>query len=64
MDHKTEKLSAMEKLWEDLCRDSQSIDSPTWHGEILVAREQAIKAGKSKFFTLKAIKDTIKNRIG
>ncbi|MBI5551827.1 MAG: addiction module protein [Desulfobacterales bacterium] len=58
-----EKILAMEKLWEDLCRDPQAIDSPTWHGEILAARERSVKAGKSKFVTLKSAKEIIKDRL-
>ncbi len=59
----TEKISAMEKLWEDLCRDPQTIDSPAWHGEILAARERSAKAGKSKFVDLKAAKEIIRDRV-
>ena len=53
----------MEKIWRDLCWDSQLVESPTWHEEILAVREQGIKAGESKFYSLKAAKNAIKDRI-
>ena len=45
---KTEKISAMESLWNDLCQDESSIVSPAWHGEILRDRKRRVKAGTEK----------------
>ena len=44
-----EKLAAMELLWEDLARSPESIESPTWHKDILDERRQRIAEGKSQF---------------
>ena len=44
-----EKLSAMEALWDDLCRHEENIPVPNWQKEILDERERAIKEGRSKF---------------
>ena len=55
-----DKLSAMEQLWEDLCRNPESIPSPQWHGDVLSAREQQIKEGNAKFSTLDEVKDRIR----
>ena len=30
-----DKIAVMEKLWDDLCRDPDSIPSPKWHKEVL-----------------------------
>jgi hypothetical protein len=30
-----DKIAVMEKLWDDLCRDPESIPSPKWHKEVL-----------------------------
>lgn len=54
-----DKLAAMEQLWEDLCRNSESIPSLQWHGDVLSARERQTKEGKAKFSTL----DEVKGRI-
>ena len=55
-----DKLAAMEQLWEDLCRNPESIPSPQWHSDVLSAREQQIKEGKAKFSTLDKVKDRIR----
>ena len=44
-----EKLRAMEELWEDLTRADEQYESPDWHGDVLRAREEALKAGKDEF---------------
>ena len=44
-----EKLRAMEELWEDLTRADERYESPNWHGDVLRAREEALKAGKDEF---------------
>lgn len=37
----SEKLQAMELLWDSLCHEKKEIDSPFWHGEILAIREKS-----------------------
>ena len=39
----------MEELWEDLTRADEQYESPDWHGDVLRAREEALKAGKDQF---------------
>ena len=46
---RTEKLRAMEELWEDLSRPEDEYRSPQWHGDILREREEALQAGKDEF---------------
>jgi hypothetical protein len=53
------KPAAMERLWEDLCRTPESVQSP-WHGDVLSAREKRLKEGKSKFTSLDEAKDRIR----
>ena len=50
----SDKLSVMEKLWDDLCKDPDSIPSPAWHKNILEKREREVTEGKAKFYTLDA----------
>ena len=59
----SDKLSIMEKLWDDLCKDPGSIPSPDWHKNILEAREQKITEGKRKFYTLEGTKKRIRDQI-
>lgn len=46
---RTEKLRAMEELWEDLSRPEDEYPSPPWHGDVLREREEALQAGKDEF---------------
>jgi putative addiction module component (TIGR02574 family) len=55
-----DKLTAMEKLWDNLCRTPESIPSPPWHEETLLARENRIRDGKATFSTLDDVKDRVK----
>ena len=57
-----DKLAVMEKIWDDLCRDSESIPSPKWHQEILEAREKEIKEGEAKFTSIDRIKERIRDQ--
>lgn len=57
-----EKLSVMEKIWNDLCTNPESIHSPEWHREVLETREQHISEGNEQFHSLESVKSRIKNR--
>jgi hypothetical protein len=58
-----DKIAAMEKLWDELCRDPESIPSPGWHKDTLKAREQAIKEGRSQFTSFDSAKKSIREQI-
>jgi hypothetical protein len=53
-----DKIAAMEKLWDELCRHAESISSPGWHEDTLKAREQAINEGKAEFTSFDQAKKT------
>ena len=59
----SDKLSVMEKLWDDLCKDPDSIPSPAWHKNILETREREVTEGKAKFYTLDAAKKKIRDQV-
>jgi hypothetical protein len=44
-----EKLSAVDRIWEDICRHPEEIPSPEWHGEELRERERLVKEGLLHF---------------
>lgn len=44
-----EKVRIMEYLWDDLCKHSDKVPSPSWHEEALTRREEAVRNGKEKF---------------
>lgn len=51
LDHMTtsEKIRTMEQLWDDLCRNAESVSSPEWHSDVLQQREEAVAKGSASF---------------
>lgn len=43
----SEKLQAMEALWQDLCTKPADFLSPQWHQEILESRRQRLRDGQA-----------------
>ena len=58
-----DKLTAMERLWEDLGRTPEAVPSPSWHEEVLSARETRISKGKAAFAPLEEVKERIKKAV-
>jgi hypothetical protein len=58
-----DKIAVMEKLWDDLCRDPDSIPSPKWHAEVLEAREKEANEGKTEFTAFDQAKERIRDQI-
>lgn len=53
---RTEKLRAMEELWDDLCHSAEELPSPAWHGEVLAERAKRVEAGQAEFRPWEAVK--------
>jgi hypothetical protein len=58
-----EKLRAMEKLWDDICRNAPDLSSPTWHGDVLKEREHRIREGKDKFVDWGLVKKDLREPV-
>ena len=58
-----EKLAAIESFWEDLARSPESIESPTWHKDILDERRQRIAGGKAQSVDWETAKVEIRKKI-
>jgi hypothetical protein len=58
-----EKIRAMELLWDDLCRQPETIESPPWHEDILAEREQAIALGTERFTDWESAKQAIRDQL-
>jgi putative addiction module component (TIGR02574 family) len=41
-----ERLKLMESLWDSLCAESDKLDSPTWHTEVLEDRLRRLASGE------------------
>lgn len=58
-----EKLAVMESLWEDLARSPETIESPTWHKDILDERRERIAEGKAQFVDWETAKTEIRKKL-
>lgn len=52
----TERLLAMEMLWQSLSATPASIASPPWHAEVLADRQARADAGQARFLSLQEAK--------
>ena len=53
---KTERLQAMEALWDSLLYEDGEIDTPKWHEKVLEERKNKISNGEAKFISLAELK--------
>ena len=53
----SERLSAMEKLWDALCHEDTKPASPTWHQAVLEQRKKRMDSAEARFFTLDQLRD-------
>ena len=58
-----DKLSMMEILWDDLCRTPENLPTPAWHGEVLAAREQLLREGKTQFCDFEECDDRLRKAV-
>lgn len=59
----SEKLRALEDIWDDLCHTQDAIPSPGWHADVLQARERKIQEGKAKFLDVAEAKRRVWDQI-
>jgi len=58
----SDKLAAIEQLWDDLIRNPDSVPSPDWHGKELEAREARVAKGEGTFYDLADVKERLSNK--
>jgi hypothetical protein len=58
-----EKISVMERLWEDLCRNAGEMLSPAWHGDVLAQREEAVTVSEACFLDWEDAKKKIRESL-
>ncbi len=58
-----EKLQAMEEIWADLVGTPENIPSPSWHADVLHAREKRISEGTSRFLDLAEAKKAVMEQL-
>lgn len=52
----TDRLQAMEALWNSFLDEESELESPEWHQDTLEKRKTKIQSGKGEFLPLKELK--------
>ena len=55
----TERIHAMDALWESLLNENIDLASPEWHEDILRERRNRLSEGSMKFMTISELKKRI-----
>ncbi len=58
-----DKLQAIEEIWADLAGTPEDVPSPSWHRDVLLARENRISEGSSSFLDIPEAKEAVRRRI-
>ena len=58
-----EKMQTMELIWDELCHGKDSIESPSWHKDILIDRERGLKEGTEELMDWETAKKLIRKEI-
>ena len=58
-----DKLQAIEEIWADLASTPENIPSPSWHADILLAREKRISEGASHFLDIAEAKKAVREQL-
>ncbi len=53
----SEKLLAMERLWDSLRHEKQEPDSPAWHETVLTARKERLNSPEARFLTIEQLRE-------
>ena len=58
-----QKLELLETIWDDLSRDEEKLESPSWHESILNERKEALSVGMLKNSDWTEAKERIKRNV-
>jgi hypothetical protein len=59
---RSEKLIMMEAIWEDLSRNDEKLESPSWHEQALLEAERRLEAGQEKVLDWRDAKKELRDR--
>ena len=57
-----EKIQAMETLWADLSKDETSVESPSWHGDVLRETDERFSSGSESPVDWTSAKQELRKR--
>jgi hypothetical protein len=55
----TERILAMEALWESMCQEEPEPSSPAWHEQVLAERRARVASGEVAFLTLQQLRQKL-----
>ncbi|MBI4690289.1 MAG: addiction module protein [Nitrospirae bacterium] len=58
-----EKIRTMEVIWDDLCHHAAEMQSPSWHLDVLLQREESISKGTESFTDWETAKKRIREKL-
>jgi len=58
-----EKLQVIEEIYTDLANTPENIPSPSWHADVLRAREKRISEGTSHFLDIGEAKKAVSEQL-
>jgi hypothetical protein len=58
-----DKLRLMEALWQNLSNTDSEVDSPAWHGEVLLERDRLIDSGEESFIDWETAKKQLREEL-
>ena len=58
---RSERLAAIEALWDSLLDEEAEIQSPEWHRDVLEQRRRKIESGQAEFISLAKLKASRKS---
>jgi len=58
----SERVEAMELLWESFFRDGIDYPSPDWHSPILAERSEIIESGKANWLSVDELQARLMSR--
>ena len=59
-----EKLKVMHELWEDLAREGDAVESPSWHADALRETEERVRSGVEQVRDWDEAKAELRRRAG
>lgn len=59
----SDKLQAIEEIWEDLSRSAKDVPSPAWHEDVLRARDARATDGSAMYVDWADAKRDIRNTV-
>ena len=54
-----ERVQLMEQIWDTLRDESEHIDSPDWHEDVLQERKEAFESGQVKRYSIEEVRQKL-----